>query len=56
MIITFELPEPLRTPRCATCHCPMHLAGIEWETERVDLYTFDCRSCAAIETRSFTTQ
>jgi hypothetical protein len=56
MIITFELPEPAGVPRCATCRCAMHLAGIEWETETLDLYTFGCRSCDAVETRSVTVQ
>ena len=52
MIITFTAPEPPRNPNCGACHCPMHLAKIEWETERVDRYTFDCRTCTAIETRA----
>jgi hypothetical protein len=56
MIVTLELSEPPRVPLCAACHCPMHLARIEWEMERVDRYTFDCKTCAASETRSFTCQ
>jgi len=56
MIITFELPSPPHIPSCGACRCPMHLAKIEWETERIDRYTFDCRSCDAVETRSITTQ
>jgi hypothetical protein len=56
MMITFELPKPARVPHCGACRCAMHLARIEWETERVDRYTFDCRGCDAIETRSVITQ
>jgi hypothetical protein len=34
----------------------MQLCGIEWETERDDLYTFDCPTCDAIETQIVTPQ
>lgn len=56
MMITFELPEPARVPHCGACRCAMHVARIEWETERIDRYIFDCRSCDAIETRSVIAQ
>jgi hypothetical protein len=52
MIITFELPATPPVPQCGACRCDMHLARIEWETERIDLQTFDCRACDDVETRS----
>jgi hypothetical protein len=57
MTVTFTSPEPTpRAPHCGACRCAMHLARIEWETERVDRYTFDCFGCDAVETRSVITQ
>jgi Zn finger protein HypA/HybF involved in hydrogenase expression len=56
MIISFMLPETPRTPTCAACLCSMNLATINWQTERDDLYTFDCPTCDAIETQIVTCQ
>jgi hypothetical protein len=57
MTVTFTSPEPTpRAPHCGAGRCAMHLARIEWETERVDRYTFDCLGCDAVETRSVITQ
>lgn len=36
---------------CANCGEKMRLFGIEWETERIDVYTFLCDSCGHIEAR-----
>jgi hypothetical protein len=32
-------------PGCPFCRDTMHLAGIEWETEARDVYTFHCTAC-----------
>jgi hypothetical protein len=39
-------------PLCPTCRSFMRLAGIEWETECRDLYTFDCTACCRTETKN----
>jgi hypothetical protein len=38
-------------PGCPICKHTMHLAGIEWETEARDVYTFYCRACGHSETK-----
>ena len=34
---------------CAKCGEKMRLFGIEWETDRVDIYTFLCDGCGNFE-------
>ena len=41
--------EPLLL--CTHCNAEMCLFGIESESERRDLYTFECIGCGAIEVR-----
>jgi hypothetical protein len=56
MIKSTPLAESASAPICLNCVRAMQLAGVEWETERDDLYTFDCPSCDAVETRTVTCQ
>jgi hypothetical protein len=37
---------------CANCKTKMRLVGLEWDTERSDLYTFACDACHAIEVKA----
>jgi hypothetical protein len=46
MEIAFDL---VPTPRCQACRLDMHLIGVDWETERRDVYTFYCGSCDCYE-------
>ena len=36
---------------CPVCDQEMRLFGIEWDTERVDVYTFVCDRCGGFQTR-----
>jgi len=36
---------------CLDCHQEMRLFGIEWDSERVDIYTFVCDGCGGFQTR-----
>jgi hypothetical protein len=45
-----ESIEPLL--RCPLCDIEMCLFGIESETDKRDLYTFECVACGGLEVRS----
>jgi hypothetical protein len=41
--------EPLLL--CTHCNVEMCLFGIEWESAKRELYTFECIGCGALEVR-----
>ena len=41
--------EPLLP--CPNCNIEMCLLGIEWESAKRELYTFECIDCGALEVR-----
>lgn len=43
--------ELVPAPGCPICRQTMRLAGVEWETEVRDVYTFYCRVCDHSETK-----
>ncbi len=38
-------------PVCPLCNIEMRLFGIESETDKNDLYTFECVACSGVEVR-----
>jgi Zn-finger nucleic acid-binding protein len=36
---------------CPKCKIEMHLLGIESESDKRDLYTFECSACGGLEVR-----